>query len=103
MQKIVKIKGGEYAVPFFRFREKDFSFGNRDTVLILTELSYAEVVDLFSEPGEWSVANGEIVTDCTDYCKLLSIKDTRTGVLEVVLSKMTDGEILAELREALEA
>lgn len=100
---ILKIKGGEYAAPFVRFRDMDFIHGNRNTVTILTEQSYAEVVGLFDDPGEWSVVNGETEKDCTDYCKLLSIKDTRNGVLEVVMSKMTDGEILAELKEALEA
>ena len=99
----LKIKGGEYAVQFVRFRDMDFVNGNRDTVTIRTEQSYAEVVGLFDDPGEWSVVNGETEKDCTDYCKLLSIKDTRNGVLEVVMSKMTDGEILAELKEALEA
>lgn len=118
MKRIVKIKGGEHDIQFVRFREKDFLFGGRNTVTILTELSYAEVVDLFSDPGEWSVVtkyeprtgkDGEVIyqqpdteTDCTDYFKLISIKDTRTGVLEIVLSKMTDSEALAELREALE-
>ena len=116
MTNLVKIKGNEYMVPFARFREKDYRHNYRGTVTIVTELPYAEVVDLFSAPGEWSVikrfdpitdAEGnvqqepDIVTDCTDYEVLCSIKDTRTGVLEVVVGKITDSEALAELREVL--
>ena len=106
--KLLKVNGAEHPAEFIRFRENDFTHGRRSTVTILTRKSYAEVLELFSNPGDWSVIernekspelNTEI--DCTDYCKLLNIKDTRTGVLEVVMSKMTDSEVLAELLEEL--
>jgi hypothetical protein len=106
MTRLIKVKGTEYPVPFVRFRDRDYSFSNRSTVTIVTDLSYETVFALFSDPGEWSdirrYEDGtEIVTDCTGYDRLLSIRDTRTGVLEVVMGKMTDSEILAELLEAL--
>ena len=74
------------------------------------------MVALFSDPGEWSYirryepktdAEGkvmnwdDVVTDCTGYDKLLSIRDNRDGLLEVVMSKITAEEALDELREAL--
>lgn len=106
MQRLIKIKDTEYQVSFVRFRDRDYHYGNRSTVTIVTDLEYSAVVALLSEPGEWYAIKRyedaeDIVTDCTDYSKLLSIRDTRTGVLEVVLGKMTDSEILAELLEAL--
>lgn len=117
MKHILKIKGGEYTVPFVRHRDKDRRHEERSTVTIVFDLEYATVVALFSEPGEWSHtrrydpktdAEGnviyqepDIVTDCTDYDRLLSIKDNRNGVLEVVMGKITAEEALAELVEAL--
>ena len=105
-QNLIKVKDTEYPVSFVHFRDRDYHYGRRSTVTILTDLEYAAVVALFSEPGEWSAIKRregaeDILTDCTDYSKLLSIRDTRTCVLEVVLGKMTDSEILAELLEAL--
>ena len=107
MKHILKIKGGEYAVPHVIYRDKDPWNGKRSTVTIMTDLEYAAVVALFSDPGEWShtvQVDGEpdIVKDCTDYDRLLSITDNRDGVLEVVLSKITAEEALAELKEVLE-
>lgn len=106
MQNLIKVKDTEYPVSLLFFRDRDYHYGRRSTVTIVTDLEYAAVVDLFSEPVEWYAIKRyedaeDIVTDCTDYSKLLSIRDTRTGVLEVVLGKMTDSEILAELLEAL--
>ena len=118
MKHILRIKGGEYVVPHVIYREKDPFNGKRSTVTIITELEYAAVVALFSDPGEWShtkqfeprmdtegnVVHQEpdIVKDCTDYDTLLSIKDNRCGMLEVVLSKITAEEALTELKEVLE-
>lgn len=118
MKHILKIKGGEYEVPHVIYREKDPFNGKRNTVTIITDLEYAAVVALFSDPGEWSHTmqheprmdtegnvvsqQPDIVKDCTDYDTLLSIKDNRDGVLEIVMSKITAEEALAELREALE-
>lgn len=117
MTQRLKIKGKEHVARYVRFRDMDARHGNRSTVTIVTSLPYEEVVDLFTEPGEWSVTyeyepkvdgegnvvyqEPERVVDCTDYEKLLRILDTRTGLLEVVVSKMTDGEALTELRDAL--
>lgn len=106
MKYLLNIKGNEHEAKFVRFRDADFRNGNRSTATIVTELRYAEIVELFTNPGEWSLTkrydhDPDIVTDCTDYEKLLSITDTRTGVFEVVLGKATDGEILAELLEEL--
>lgn len=117
MTNLIRIKGTDYPVPFVRFREKDFRYDRRSTVTIVTELEYAAVVALFTDPGEWSavrhyapftdaegntVEEADIVTDCTGYDVLCSIRDNRDGLLEVVMGKITDGEALAELREALE-
>ena len=106
MNKIIRIKGTDYPVPFFRIRDEDLSYGRRSTVTIVTDLEYAAVVALFSEPGEWFAImqyenDPDIVKDCTAFDQLLSIKDNRTGVLEVVMGKITAEEALAELLEAL--
>ena len=107
MTNLIRIKGTEYTVPFFRIRDEDFRHGGRSTVTIVTELEYAAVVALFSAPGEWAAIlrdgkEPDIVKDCTDYDRLVSIKDNRDGVLEVVMGKITAEEALAELREELE-
>ena len=106
MTSLIRIKGTDYPVPFFRIRDEDVRHGGRSTVTIITELEYAAVVALFSEPGEWYAVrqyenDPDIVTDCTDYDRLVSIKDNRSGVLEVVMGKITAEEALAELVEAL--
>lgn len=117
MKITLNIKGSEHLVDFVRFRDADRSHGNRGTVTIVTAMGYDEVVRLFSEPGEWSVtrsyeprldAEGNVVyqepdnvIDCTGYEKLLCITDTRSGVLEVAMGKITDSEALSELREAM--
>lgn len=108
----VKIKGKEYEVRLARFRDEEFFPGRRNTVTILTELSYAEAKELFTNPGEWSVINryapmvgddGEViqlpdkVIDCAAYEILCYIKDPFTGVLEVVMGKPTAEELLAIL------
>ena len=117
MDHILKIKGSEYLVPFIRFRDRDPRHGSRSTVTIVTDLEYAVVVALFSEPGEWSHimryepktdTDGNVhqepgvVKDYTEYDRLLSIRDNRCGVLEVVMGKITAEEALEELREVLE-
>lgn len=107
MKYLLNIKGIEYEAKFVRFRDADFRNGNRSTVTIVTELSYAEVVELFSDPSEWSLTQKhelepDIVTDCTGYDVLCSIRDNRDGLLEVVMGKITDSEALAELREVLD-
>jgi hypothetical protein len=48
------------------------------------------------------VEKADIVTDCTGYDVLCSIRDNRGGLLEVVMGKITDSEALAELRQVLE-
>lgn len=117
MMTILKIKNREIVLEFARVRERDLDHDRRNTVTILTSMSYEEVVALFSAPGVWSVTRKyepktdtegnvvyqepDAVTDCTEYEKLLCIKDTRTGVLEVVMSKITAEEALAELKEVL--
>ena len=111
-KKLIRIKGVDYPVPFVRFRKNDPQQNGRSTVTFLTELEYAAIVALFAEPEDWSVvvqheptADGEerpdTVTDCTDHDVLCSIHDGRNGLLEVVMGKMTDSEVLAELLEAL--
>ena len=107
MNNLINIKGTEYPVSFIRLREQDFRFGNRSTVTIVTDLDYADVVALFSEPGAWSAikrieGSADKVTDCTAYEKLLSIRDDRSGTLEVVVGKPTDAEILTELVDVLD-
>lgn len=117
MTNLIRIKSNEYQVPFVRFRETDYRHDRRSTVTIVTELEYAAVVALFTDPGEWSavrhyepftdaegntVQEADIVTDCTGYDVLCSIRDNRDGLLEVVMGKITDSEALAELREVLE-
>ena len=113
----MKINGVEYEAKHVGLRGRDGLAGSRSTVRIVTDLEYAAVVDLFSNPGEWSYirkydpetdGEGNViyqepdnVTDCTEYDRLLSIKDYRNGTLEVVMGKITAEEALAELVEAL--
>lgn len=110
----VKTSGGEYSAKFVRFRDIDPRYAGRGTVTLLLDLPYSTVKDLFSTPGEWSVTkhfttdipnaehDPDIVADCADYSVLCCISDCQDGVLEVVVGKMTDSEILEELRGVLE-
>lgn len=113
---LVKINDTEYPVKFVRFREKDCRHDHRNTVTLVAELTHAEVVALFTAPGEWSVikryepttdAEGntiqepDVVMDCTGYEVLCRIRDDLTGLVEVVVGTITDSEALAELLEVL--
>ena len=102
----IRIKGAEYSVPFAHFCEWNSGFKGRSTVSFTAGMEYADAVALFTNPGEWSVVvqhegEAENARDCTDYDVLCSIKDTRDGTLEVVMGKISDGEALEELMEAL--
>lgn len=117
MKTLLNIKGNEYEVAIAAFRETDILHERRSTVTLMTNFAYSEVVELFTNPGEWSItekfvpstdANGNVtyqrpdrVRDCVEYTVLCSIRDKRDGLLEVVMGKITDSEALAELREVL--
>ena len=100
MQSVVKIKGMELVAQFVRFRRIDPEHERRETVTLLMEREYGMVKELFTEPGNWSVAepvSGEISeTDCTAYEVLCGITD-RGGIMEIVMGKATEKELLAVL------
>lgn len=108
---LIKIKDKEYPAKFVLLARGDIN-----TVRFLVEMSHAEATELFSSPGEWFAIRrhdpyvnnaGEEqtlpdnITDCSEFEVLRSIKDTRDGMLEVVMGKITDSEVLAELMEVL--
>lgn len=99
MTNYVKIAGAEHEARFVRFRGRDSRHNGRATVTILLDKAYEEVNALFSSPGKWSVvrrddAAPDHVTDCTAYEILCSITDWNNGVLEVVMGRATDRELL---------
>ena len=101
MTTVLRINKTDLPVTSVRWQKH-----GRSTVTFAVEMEYAAVVALFSDPGEWSVViqnedEPEVVKDCTGYDMLCSIHDRRGGKIEVVMGKMTDSEVLAELLEAL--
>ena len=96
------------------YRDKDWD--NRDSMAVTLEMTYEEAVATFVSDMEWGHVHqdpayvneaGETVTpdpvvyDDSDYSVAGPITDHRDGTVTVKMGKITDGEALAELREAL--
>ena len=100
MDATVQIKGMDMPVNFVRHRKIDPKHNGRETVTILAERGYETVKELFTEPGRWSitetVGNETVRMDCEAFETLCSITD-RDGILEIVMGKATEKELLEAL------
>ena len=99
-----------------RERVQDADWQNRRSMAITVSMTYAEAASLFVDDVEWGHVyqgaphngeNGEIIVpdpvdyNDSEYSVAGSITDNRNGTVTVKMGKITDGEALAELREAL--
>lgn len=98
----------------------DAEWNNRASKAITLEMTYEEAAALFVDGLKWSIVQREEVSayydkdgeligtetqdtefDNGDYDVAGSITDNRDGTITVKMGKITDGEALAELMEAL--
>lgn len=97
----------------------DREWDNRPSKAITLEMTYEEAAALFVDGLKWSIVqreevpvygdNSELIGtetqdtefDNGDYDVAGSITDNRDGTITVKMGKITDGEALAELMEAL--
>ncbi len=99
-------------------RTMDRDWDGRESKAITCALTYQEALALFTEDAAWSIVyqaedcldeNGNAVTpepeeyDNSAYSVPGPITDNRDGTVTVKMGKITDGEALAELMEALNA
>lgn len=111
---------------------KDAEWGDRDSKAITLEMDYHTAMNTFVDGLEWSIVtvndiqqvrvdeygipvldekNQPIIDtvelieefDNSDYCVAGSVADNRNGTVTVKMGKKTDAEMLAELREVLNA
>lgn len=97
-------------------RTADRDWDGRESKAITCALTYQEACALFTEDAVWSIVyqepeyldeNGDTVTpepveyDNSAYSVAGPVTDNRDGTVTVKMGKITDGEALAELKEAL--
>lgn len=111
---------------------KDAEWGDRDSKAITLDMDYHTAMNTFVDGLEWSIVtvndiqqvrvdeygipvldekNQPIIDtvelieefDNSDYCVAGSVADNRNGTVTVKMGKKTDAEMLAELREVLNA
>ena len=97
-------------------RTMDRDWDGRESKAITCAMTYQEACSLFTEDAVWSIVyqepeyldeNGDTVTpepveyDNSAYSVAGPVTDNRDGTVTVKMGKITDGEALAELREAL--
>jgi len=99
METYVKIGGQEYPAKV-RLRRADPDHGCRKTATVVMEGTVDEIKALFEDPGQWQAvqkdADGNVVkvTDCSEYERLLVVKDHLDGRVSAVLCAVTAEEIL---------
>lgn len=113
----VKINGILYPATV-RGRVTDSDWDNRESKAITLEMDYATAIGLFVDGLAWSIVhqpdsyvneNGETVNpdpieyDNSDFYVAGAVTDNRNGTVTVKMGKKTDSEMLAELREVLDA
>ena len=115
MKTFLKINDNQYPATFLG-RTVDREWGDRDSIAITLNMTYAQAAEIFTDGLEWSlvqqfdaytdadgnpVAQEPVDTDYSDYCKAGPITDNRNGTVTAKMGKITDGEALAELVEVL--
>lgn len=102
MEHIVSIAGVEYPAKV-RLRSVDPENGCRRTATVVMEGTVDEIKALFDDPGQWQAVrkddDGNVVkvTDCSEYERLLVVKDHLDGTVSAVLCAVTAEEILQVL------
>lgn len=102
METYVKIAGQEYPAKV-RLRSADPDHGCRKTATVIMQGSVDEIKALFEDPGQWQTVQkddeGNVVkvTDCSEYERLLVVKDHLDGRVSAVLCAFTAEEILQVL------
>lgn len=102
------------AVVFGRTRDRDWD--ERESKSITVSMTYEQAKALFVDDVPWSIVYQEdgyvdeagetitpepVVYDNSDYSVSGPITDNRDGTVTVKMGRITDGEALAELKEAL--
>lgn len=109
METYLKIRDTQYPATF-RGRTVDREWGDRDSIAITLNMTYAQAAEIFVGDLEWSLvqqhdaytdADGNPVmpdpveTDYSDYCVAGPITDNRDGTITAKMGKLTDAEALA--------
>lgn len=101
--KYVKKSGQEVPVDHVRFRNIDTDFSARRTVHILITGTVEDAKALLKEQERWSIVerndDGVMVKekDCTEYEKLLEVRDHMDGTVSVIFGTAKMEEIMQVL------
>ena len=100
MKTYVKRTGQEVSVDHVRFRNIDTDFSGRRTVHILLSSTVEDAKNLLEGQSRWSVVerdDGGVVVkekDCTEYEKLLEVRDHMDGTVSVIFGTAKVDEIM---------
>lgn len=106
----IKINDTQFPATI-RGKLSDPEWDKRDSKAITLEMDYETAMTTFVDGLEWSIVTVNTVDgaeqteefDNTDYCVAGPVTDNRDGTVTVKMGKKTDGEMLAELLEVLNA
>lgn len=100
----VKINGTKYPATI-KGMVADADWDGRESKAITLEMDYATANNLFVDGLAWSIVHTkdgqETEYDNSEFDVAGAITDHRNGTITAKMGKITDGEALAELMEAL--
>ena len=91
----IKINNTEYPA-IINGQINDYLLDGRESKAITLELAYSIANTLFIDDAKWSILDGEVEYDNSDFCVAGDITDHRDGTLTIKMGKPTDLELAYE-------